>query len=245
MTNSDDSDGPVDGGSPIAVADEPMTVSKPRAALRRQQKRALTIFAATFASVAIFVVVALFAAGRGGGVATRAALPGSKTSAAAASSGHPAPTSKLAPGPTPEDLAVSTHIPAKLRTPLRRWNNGNGGTALAAVSNEMGIALQAGGTKLYVSMKAACTALTVAIKSADVAPPIPDAALQNRYTAALAQLATAGTECRAAISERVDGDETVATYENQAVYHQAELRFSVGVKDLYGVTSELALASGN
>jgi hypothetical protein len=244
MTNSDDFDGPVDGFRPIAVADEPITVSKPGPGLRHQQKRALTIFAATFASVAIIVVAALFAAGRGGGVAARAALPGSKTGAAA-SAGHPAPTSKLAPGPTPENLAVSMHIPAKLRVPLRRWNNGNGGNALAAVSNEMGIALQAGGAKLYVSMKAACTALTVAINSANAAPPIPDAALQNRYTAALAQLAAAGTECRAAISEKVDGDETVATYENQVVYHQAELRFSVGVKDLYSVTSELALASGN
>ena len=62
--------------------------------------------------------------------------------------------------------------------------------------------------------------------------------------AALAQLAAAGAECRAAISEKVDGDETIATYENQVLYHQAQLEFSVGVKDLYGVTSELALASG-
>jgi hypothetical protein len=244
MTNSDDFDGPVDGFEPTAVTDEPSTVSEPGPALRHAQKRALTIFAATFASVAIVVAAALFAAGRGGGVAASAALPGSKTGAAAPS-GHPAATSTLAPGPTPEDLAVSMHIPAKLRIPLRRWNNGTGGKALAAVSNEMGIALQAGGTKLYVSMKAACTALTVAITSADAGPPIPDAALQNRYMAALAQLAAAGRECRAAISEKVDGDETVATYENQVVYHQAELRFSVGVKDLYGVTSELALASGN
>ncbi len=175
---ANDFDGSVDGFEPTAVAGEPTTVSKSGPALRHQQKRALTIFAATFAGVAIVVAAALFAASRGGGVAASAALPGAKTGAVA-SSGHPAATSTLAPGRTPEDLAVSMHIPAKLRIPLRRWNNGNGGKALAAVSNEMGIALQAGGTKLYVSMKAACTSLTVAITAADAAPPIPDAALQN------------------------------------------------------------------
>ena len=155
MTNSDDHDGPVDGFEPTTVADEPTTVSEPGPTLRHQQKRALTIFAATFAGVAIAVVAVLFAAGRGGGVAASTALPGSKAAAAVPSS-HPTPTSTLAPSQTPEDVAVSMHIPARLRIPLRRWNNGNGGGRhwLVQSRTRWEFALQAGGTKMYVSMKA-------------------------------------------------------------------------------------------
>jgi hypothetical protein len=241
MTHSDDSYGPVDGSEPT-VADVPTGVTDLEPPLHQQRTKALVIFAATFVGLAVIVAAALFASGRGGTANSGGAPLSGSTSGPAAASSHPTGTSTLAPSTTPEDVAAAIHLPTKLRHVLRLWNNGTGGTALAAVSNDLGVALQAGGVKQYVSMRAACASLTTAVSAARTGPPIPNQQVQDRYTVALTQVATAAAKCHAAISERVDGDETVATYENQSLFHQAESDFGVAIKDLYDVTAELAAA---
>ncbi len=136
------------------------------------------------------------------------------------------------------------HIPAKLRSALRKWDSGRGGKALAEVSTDMGDALQAGGVKLLAPMKSACGSLGVAIEAAQAAPQIPNTALQKRYIIALTRLTTAAADCRAAISVQLNGDEDLRTEENPALYHRVEAAFTAGVKDLYLVTVELAAATG-
>jgi hypothetical protein len=244
MTSSDP-ENPAEGFTPPAadeteVAGEPATVPSPKPPLTQERKNLLIAATVIFAGVAVIVVTALFVVGRGGGIAGGSALAGQKTSAAP--SGHLASNSKLASSSTPEVAATTVHLPPKLRAALQDWNRGTGGRALAAVSTDLGTALQAGGVRQYVAMRAACTSLIAAVQAARTGPPIPNGAVQQRYTIALTHVAGAAADCHAAISEHVDGDETVATHEDPALFHSAETRFGVAVKDLYSVTAELAIA---
>jgi hypothetical protein len=166
---------------------------------------------------------------------------------AAAASGtpqsHPAVTKKLAPARTPEQQVVSVRVPPKLAAALRKWDAGRGGKILTKVSSDIGVAVQSGGVKMYVQMKSACASLESVLSEAKAGPPIRDADAQKNYMTAVGELAKAAADCRSAISEQPYGDESVHTEENPTVLHRAENEFTVGIKDLYGLTYEIAAAN--
>lgn len=126
-----------------------------------------------------------------------------------------------------------------LKAQAAAWAAGSGGAALAAVSTQVGTVTQAAGVRQYVEMKMACANLASGVTTAQAGPPIPDATMQALYVKALTQLAEGAADCRAAISERSDGDEYVEAYENSTMLHQAMSAFVLGAKDLFQATAEI------
>jgi hypothetical protein len=188
-------------------------------------------------------------AGAGAGTATAGASNGDGTGAgsagasgaAAASSASASPGATgtaQAAGPAPAAVTSLSHLPPKLADSLVRWDSGRGGTALAAVTGDLGAATQSAAFKNYSPMKTACTNLAPAVASAKAGPPIPDAAMQRRYSAALASLASAAADCEAAISVHSYG-EGAQTRENPAVLHRSLSELATGARQLYLATGEL------
>jgi hypothetical protein len=136
------------------------------------------------------------------------------------------------------------HLPGQLTTSAKAWNAGPGGTALNAVSSELGVVTQAAGVRQYVTMKASCSILAARVRAAQAGPPIPDSAMQVLYTTALAKLASGASACQAAISQRADGDEFDVTTENQSELRRASLDFAAGAKGIYRATAEIQAVSG-
>jgi hypothetical protein len=241
MTESEDSqhapeENAQQDGSPIITAGEPVPAPMPR--WRRKQVWIV------LAAAAIVAVAASFLVGTGSGFRTGIAGPLGATPTLPAAS-HPAVTTTLAPAATPEQVAASVKMPAKLRATLRAWNNGRGGKALVAVSSELGTAMQSGGVMMFSTMRTACDQLFVAVRAARAGPPIPNGALQKTYSAALTQLARAAAGCHAAISKRPAGDEIVDIRVNQGLLHSAQAGLSAGIKDLYRITAGLASAAAS
>jgi hypothetical protein len=199
--------------------------------------------AALIAVVAAVAIAALFLPGKAGHITgTGLRLP-HKGAASGTAGANPHPVITKPIPPTPEQMARSTHVPAALAAALRRWNSGPGGGALAEITNEVGTALQSGGLKSYVQMKAACASLESSVNAAGTRPPIPDATMQSKYRAALAVLAKAASDCRAAISEQPDGSEYVSTATNATVLQLAQSELSNGVKSLAGITTVIIAAT--
>jgi hypothetical protein len=211
---------------------------------RRPDWRRSWLWAALAGLAAVAVAAMYLLAGTNPQHAPSAASKPSARAAGISSSQRPAvPAKSVAPpAPTVEQVANSGHLSAKLATRLRRWNAGVGGTALALVANDLGTALQAGGVKLYSPMRSACASLAAAVGTAQSDPPIPDRATQASYVAALAGLATAAADCRAAISQQVSGDETLQTEEHPVLLQRAEAELGAGTRNLYVVTQEIAAA---
>jgi hypothetical protein len=134
-------------------------------------------------------------------------------------------------------------LPQELRGAAVKWNSGDGGKDLAAVSGQIGGVLQAGGVRQYVQMRGACVALAATVARAQAGPPIPVAAMQKLYAKSLVDLAGGASSCRAAIAQQPDGDEYVVTTQNQTKLHLAASEFSAGAKDLYRATAEIEAAS--
>jgi hypothetical protein len=134
-------------------------------------------------------------------------------------------------------------LPQELQGSAVKWNSGDGGKDLAAVSGQLGGVLQAGGVRQYVQMRGACVALAAAVARAQAGPPIPVAAMQKLYAKSLVELAEGASSCRAAIAEQPDGDEYIVTTQNQTKLHLAASEFSGGAKDLYRATAEIEAAS--
>ena len=99
--------------------------------------------------------------------------------------------------------------------------------------------LQAAGVKQYVPMKMACVRLAAEAAAAQAGPPIPDAAMQRLYAKALADFAQGAADCKAAISERPTGDETIDTRVNPAQLHRSLSLVAAGATDLYRATAEI------
>lgn len=179
--------------------------------------------------------------------ATAASAPGGSGSASGApKSGKP---TSVPPGGVSGSDALSRlgssalALPQELQGAAVKWNSGDGGKDLAAVSGQLGGVLQAGGVRQYVQMRGACVALAAAVARAQAGPPIPVAAMQNLYAKSLVELAQGASSCRAAIAEQPDGDEYIVTTQNKTKLHLAASEFSAGSKDLYRATAEIEAAS--
>lgn len=177
-------------------------------------------------------------------------LPG-KVGPIRGSAGHHAPA-KVAPSgsagakprpvtttpipPTPEQQAASIHVPAALAAALQTWNTGSAGLALSQITNDVGTALQSGGSQAYSAMRAACGVLATSIDLAGTLAPIPNAAMESEYSAALSGLAKAASDCVSAITVQPDGDEYVRTTTNPTVLQLAQSELSSGIKSLADIT---------
>jgi hypothetical protein len=165
-------------------------------------------------------------------------------SAPAASPSHPtAAHPTAAPSTTP---AVTSHgltkavlrLPSGLKDQAGRWRAGPGGTALLAVTQQLGAAAQSAGLRLYPQMRLACVRLDASIQAARAGPPIPDAAMQKLYGNALTELSGAAADCQQAISEK-PGDETIAIHKNETLFNRSRSEFAVGAKTLYEATAAI------
>jgi hypothetical protein len=167
------------------------------------------------------------------------------------------PLAATGPNPDSTEPVPQYHVPAQVdpvalpstgAIPLptyeqpqaKTWRAGPGGAALKTVSNQAGAVSQAQGQKLYVEMKSACTQLASSVTAAQEAPPIPDTAMQALYQSALTDFATAAGQCKTAIFEQADGEEYVATTENQGALRAVAAALSSGSKDLFKATGEIA-----
>jgi hypothetical protein len=130
-------------------------------------------------------------------------------------------------------------LPKELEARVTAWDRGRGGAALAALSGQFGNVLQAAGVKEYALMRMACVQLAAEVATAQATPPIPDAAMQRLYAKALADFAKGAADCRAAVSQRPTGDETIQTRENAALLHRALSLVAAGSTDLYRATAEI------
>jgi hypothetical protein len=155
---------------------------------------------------------------------------------ATASSGSPAQAAaagapKQPVGPVALKPGNPSHVAA--------WNAGPGGTALATVSTNVGTILMAHGAGRFLQMKQACVGLAAEVKAASTQPSIPDTAMENLYTEALASLASGAVNCEAGISSKPDGDEYDVIKTNSALLTSAMSDLDVGTRDLYRATADV------
>ena len=134
-------------------------------------------------------------------------------------------------------------LSASMQSRAASWQSGPGGRDLTAVSSRLGQALQASGIRQYTSMKSACTQLASSVVTAEAGPQIPDAAMQNLYAKALAELAKGAADCRTAISVASTGDETTQAHVNTTMLHQATSEISAGATDVFRATAEIEIVS--
>lgn len=159
-----------------------------------------------------------------------------KAAASGTAGAKPRPASTAPIPPTPEQQAASINVPAALAAALRAWNTGSAGRALFQITNDVGMALQSGGSKSYNVMRSTCANLATSIDAAGNLSPIPDAAMQSEYSAALSVLAKAASDCRSAISVQPEGDEYVSATTNPTVLQLAQSELSSGIKSLADIT---------
>jgi hypothetical protein len=150
-----------------------------------------------WAAVAVAVAVA---AGLAAVHVTGGSSPQPASGGIPASSGSLAATTSPTAVAGPAALSTFPHLSRKTADSLTRWNSGDGGATLTAVSDQLASATQAGGLGFYAPMKQACSKLATAVTAAARGEPIPDATLQAQYTEALDTLAKAAAFCQAAIS---------------------------------------------
>jgi hypothetical protein len=133
--------------------------------------------------------------------------------------------------------------PTNTNSELINWQSGSGGKHLTAVSSGLGGALQAAGIRQYAPMKHACAQLAGSVASAEAGPQIPVAAMQTLYAKALAELAKGAADCQMAISFTHTGDESLAAHVDPTLLRQSVSELSVGAKDVFRSTAEIAILS--
>jgi hypothetical protein len=133
--------------------------------------------------------------------------------------------------------------PPSLKGQMQRWEAGPGGAALATVEQQLGSAAQSVGIQLYSPARQACVSLVSDVSTALAGPPIPYDPMQRLYASALTGLAHAAAHCRAAISLRADGDESLATGLNHALLHRSQAELAAASKQLYQATARIQALS--
>jgi hypothetical protein len=117
------------------------------------------------------------------------------------------------------------------------WNTGRGGTALRAVSAQLGTVLMMHAAKQVPEMRQACQALGAAATAALAATPIPDVTMQLWYGRALDDIGAGTADCRAAISTTLHGDEDLVVHEDAALISRAMSELTTGARELYKATA--------
>jgi hypothetical protein len=162
------------------------------------------------------------------------------------------PLSSGKPGPAPTPSLPSTSAVTRaaissraLRWPpghkhlIEHWKAGPGGTALAAVTQQLGNVTQAAGARLYDSMKLSCTNLASAVTRAQAGPPVPDAQMQRLYAKVLLKLYQAANDCQRAISAQSKGDESVEIHLDRPLLDRSAAEFATDGAQLYKATAEI------
>jgi hypothetical protein len=134
-------------------------------------------------------------------------------------------------------------LPTSKQSPAVNWEAGRGGKYLAAVTQWFGDALQSGGIRQYSAMRSACVTLTGSVAAAQAGPQIPDAAMQMLYSKALAELAKGAADCRAAVTSKPNGDESVDTHVNATLIKVSVSELAAGARDIFRSTAEIEIAS--
>ncbi len=204
----------------------------------RGRGRRLSMFAgAVVALVGVSViVVAVWPGGRGPGSPASGAMAGSSPAGSGTAAAQPAaPPAQAAAEEAKLGGAVT---PANsLRVAL--WNKGHGGTALRAVSTQLGTVQMMYGEKQVPGMRQACQELGTAVTAALAATPIPDRTMQLWYKRALTTIGAGAADCHAGISSKLSGDEDLVVHQNAALMNRAMSEFSTGARELYKATAYL------
>ncbi|HUA27659.1 MAG TPA: hypothetical protein VMC03_02140 [Streptosporangiaceae bacterium] len=226
-------------------------VLEPVAALIRRLPRRVAVATSAVAAVAVGVALALVFTVGGGSAHPAAGGSGSADNGKTVSKLLGGDHRALPPGAKESTFggaaavarsAGALPLPSRLVRRAIAWRSGRGGTLLATVSLEYGSVSQAGGMKQFASMRYNCEQLASSVSAAQAGPRIPDAAMQKLYARALAELATAASHCRAAISQQPDGDESIETHEDPQLFSLTKAELTAGSRDLYRATAEIQAA---
>lgn len=168
-------------------------------------------------------------------------MPGAPTHRATTSATAPPPGAPQAIRDAPEEVPATapTALPPSDPAPVKTWNSGPGGQALAAVTVESGDTLMANAVGQYANMLGYCKALSVAAGNSESAAPIPDAVMQAKYAAAVSLFKLAAGNCTAGIRVVPDGVEDTITDVNHADVNRAATELSSAMSALYTGTEML------
>jgi hypothetical protein len=199
-------------------------------------RRAAVLAVVVLLGVAVAVYFVWPASGSKTAYASTGVSAVSPVQPASASSGSPAQAAAVgAPKQPVGPVAMKPGNPSHVAA----WNAGPGGTALAAVSANVGTILMARGAGRFLQMRQACVSLAAEVKEASTQSPIPDTAMENLYTKALASLASGAANCEAGISSKPDGDEYNVVKTDSALLTSAMSALDVGTGDLYRATADV------
>jgi hypothetical protein len=130
-------------------------------------------------------------------------------------------------------VALKPGSPSQVAT----WNAGPGGATLAAITSHLGTVLMAHDARQYVQMKRECVSLAADVKTASAQSAIPDPAMQNLYTKALAAISAGAADCQGAVSSHQEGDEDLIPQTNSSLLATAMSELNTGTRDLYIATA--------
>ena len=243
-------------GQPSQETHEPSqdTQQQPagRFSLPRRKSAWLGITLSLIVLVAVSAALIAVAAGGGTHQATSSASGGPSTAAGAAPGSikvgqAPSGISK-AKGNVPSAAQVAESggalsLPTRMQNPAFTWQSGRGGKDLAAVSAQFGDALQMAGIRQYSEMERTCIRLAGSVATAEAGPQIPDAAMQTLYAKALAELAKGAADCRAAITSKPNGAESVETHVDATLLHLSISELAAGARDIFRSTAEIEIVS--
>jgi hypothetical protein len=224
---------------------EQVPIESARPAISSWIRRRWALLAVVTAVAVTALVVGIFHPATGGSVPGAkpgtAAGAGSPASGASARAGSHVAARSQSLTQSPEDIIAAMKVAPNLAAKLRKWNAGSGGAALDKVSSYMTGAAQSGALKMFAAMKQECSSLAAAVLAASAKPRIPNTTIQAWYVTALHELKTAAAGCQSAVSVQSSG-ENLQTEEKPAALHRSQTELTVGAKDLYRVTVQLAAA---
>jgi hypothetical protein len=170
--------------------------------------------------------------------------PSATTAQTASPQAPVSPGGTTGPGLTTAGIAkTALQVPPGRQHQTVVWKKGPGGAAWSAVTTQLGEAMQAGGVRLYPTLRLSCVNLGASVKTAQVAPPIPDGAMQRLYVSVLASLSSAAADCRSAISVHPDGDEGMRINVDKALLSRSLAEFAADSKKLYTATAAVRTLS--
>ena len=197
----------------------------------------LTSIILVLAAAAVIAVAAWPGGKAAGGPGNPVAMASNATATPAATAAAQQPTQAAA-----EEANLGGAIKPANSLRLAVWDAGKGGAALKVVSADLGTVLMMHAGKQIPQMPHACRALGVAASAALAAAPIPDASMRLWYKRALAEIGAGATDCRAALSSMLHGDEDLVVNVNTALMDRAMSELTTGSRQLYKATAYVKAA---